>query len=136
MKNNYARLFAIIARVNKSGGNITHKQLVYNFTGGRTESLKDLSFAEFQELERQLMKLSPVKYEPKHDPLDASRKAVIAQFRSIGRTAGDAIAWAEKYGAKGIKRRFNDYTGQELYILIKNAERVKSDFIRAVNNKI
>lgn len=136
MKNNYARIFAIISRINKSGGNMTHMQAVKDFTNGRTESLKDLSFAEVQEMERSLQKLFPNKYEAKHDPLDSSRKAVIAQFRSIGRTAGDAIAWAEKYGVMGIKKRFNDYTGQELYLLTKNAEKVKSDFIRAVNNKI
>ncbi len=135
----YSRLFAIIKQLNSNGAQLSHKQLVKDFTGGRTESLKDLSEGEFQELERQLIKSTPktktaTDYEA--DPRDAQRKAIIAQFKSINRTADDAKAWAEKYGVRGIKRLFNDYTAQELHTLLQNCLKMKSDFIKGVNKKL
>lgn len=139
MKNKYARVFAIISQINKAGGAVTDKILVSDFTDGRATSLKDLTEGEFQEFERNLVKMAPNKLDAsvyKYDPLDSARKAVIAQFKSIGRTAEDAIAWAEKYGVKNQKKKFNEYTGQELFVLIKNAEKVKQDFIRSVNKKL
>lgn len=139
MRNKYARVFAIISQINKAGGAVTDKILVSDFTEGRATSLKDLTDGEFQEFERNLVKMAPNKLDAnayKYDPLDRSRKAIIAQFKSIGRTAEDAIAWAEKYGVKNQKKKFNEYTGQELFVLIKSAEKVKQDFIKSVNKKL
>jgi len=71
---------------------------------------------------------------PVHDPVrDKMRKAIISQFKAIGKTTNHAIAWAEKYGVGGEKRLFNDYSEQELYQLIRNAEKMKSDFINSLN---
>jgi DNA modification methylase len=142
MKNKFAKVFAIVKQINDAGGNTTHKELLKDFTakreGGATESLSDLKFYELQEFERSLSstlsKQKPKDYD--NDPLNQTRRAIIAQFKSIGRDTKEAISWAEKYGVNGQKKRFNNYTGQELFILLKNAEKVKSDFIISTNKKL
>jgi hypothetical protein len=47
----------------------------------------------------------------------------------------DAIAWAEKQGVKGVKKKFNDYTTGELYVLIGIAEKVLSDWEKGVRKQ-
>ena len=139
MSNNYSRFFSLVKQINATGAALTKEDIIEDFTNGRTSSLKALDTREFQELERQLIaRVNKTKTasDYKNDPRDAQRKAIISQFKSIGRTANDAIAWAEKYGVNGVKRAFNDYTAQELYILTKNAENVKRDFILSINKKL
>ena len=141
MKNKYARVFSIINQINTTGGNVSHKGLVYDFTGGRTENIKELSDAEFREFEDNLINMSPNKKAKlavayQCDPLDPTRKAIIAIFKSIGRSVDDAKVWAEKYGVFGVKKPFNEYNGQELYQLIRNAEKMKTDFIKSTNKKL
>lgn len=140
MKGKFSRVFAIISDINKAGGDVTYKELVKGFTNNRTDSLSSLEHRELQEFERSLMRLqgqqdlSDADY--KNDPLNGTRRAIIAQFKSIGRTAEAAIEWAEKYGVNGEKRKFNDYNGQELFILLRNAKQVKSDYIKSANKKL
>lgn len=144
MKNKYSRIFAIIKQVNEAGGAVTKESLVSDFTNGRTTSLSDLSFSEYQEFERNLVSVSrnknnahkPNSKSHEHDPNDATRKAIIAQFKSIGRSTQDAISWCERYGVRGLKKSFNSYSGQELYILLQNAKKVKTAFIKSVSNKV
>lgn len=137
-RNKYARFFAILKDANGKGLNMTYKELIEEHTNGRTNSLGDLSVYELQQLERNLMQFNGNKpqapaYDQKRDDM---RKAVISQFLSIGRTVQDAKDWAEKYGVYGVKRRFNDYTEQELYQLIRNAEKMKQDHIKSVGKKL
>jgi DNA modification methylase len=137
----YAKIFGIISQINQAGGKVTYQELVKDFTSGRTTSLSSLSFSEFQEFERQLAAMSRTKYQGNtnkyaSDPLDATRKAIISQFRSISRSANDAIAWAEKYGVNGQKKGFNEYTGQELFILLQNAKKVKEGFMKSAVKKL
>lgn len=139
MRTKYSRFYAVIAQINRAGGNLNKEDLVLTFTQGRTDKLTDLSIQEFQELERRLListNLRPSKIDYINDPLDKTRKAIISQFKSIGRTAQNAIAWAEKYGVNGVKRKFNDYTGQELFKLLLNAKKVKEDYIKSINKKL
>lgn len=138
MKGRYSRVFAIIGSINRAGGEVNRKELVKEFTNGRTTSLSDLSDEELKLLEQKLSAMAPrqQKVDYTNDPLDSSRKAIISQFLSVGRTAGEAIAWAEKYGVNGVKKPFNQYTGQELFILIQNAKKVKQSFIKSVNRKV
>lgn len=135
----YSKLFCIIKQINEAGGSVTKESLVRDFTDGRTTSLNDLSFAEFQELERKLVQMAPNKKTADHytsDPLNNTRRAIIAHFKSIGGTTEQAIAWAEKYGVNGNKRQFNEYDGQELFILLQNAKKVKRDHIKSVTKKL
>ena len=136
MKTNYSRFFSLIKQINSTGAALTKEEVIEDFTNGKTNSLKALKHFELQELERRLMaRLNNTKTanDFKNDPKDAQRKAIISQFKSIGRTAKDAIAWAEKYGVNGVKKRFNEYDAQDLFILTKNAEKVRNDYTLSVN---
>lgn len=140
MKGKFSRVFAIIADINKAGGDVTYKELLKGFTNNRTDSLSSLEHRELQEFERSLMRLQSqtdlTDADYKNDPLNQTRRAIIAQFKSIGRTTEAAIEWAEKYGVNGEKRKFNDYTGQQLFVLLQNAKNVKSDYIKSANKKL
>jgi hypothetical protein len=138
MARNYSRVFAILKDVNSIGIDLTYKEAVGTFTAGRTESLGDLSDFELKEFEKTLMLMVPEnkKLERFNDANNDTRRAIISQFKSIGKTTADAIAWTEKYGVFGNKRKFNDYNGQELFQLLQNAKKMKADAITAVNKKL
>lgn len=134
-KNKYARFFALLKQANSNGLILTKEQAVLAATGGVSDSLSSLSMQQLWQAEQYLQGcVAPV---PEHNSknsakTDAMRKAIISQFKSIGRTTQQAIAWAEKYGVHGKKKSFNDYDEKELIILIRNAEKVKSDWIDSV----
>lgn len=139
MQNNYSRFFSLIKQINATGAELTKEEVIGDFTNGRTNSLKALKTFEFQELERQLIARVNKKTTANdyiNDPLDKQRKSIIAQFLSIGRTAKQAKQWAEKYGVNGLKKSFNNYNANELFILTQNALNVKNDFILSANKKL
>ncbi|MCZ2298217.1 MAG: hypothetical protein LC134_01915 [Chitinophagales bacterium] len=139
MKSKYSRLYSIIHQINQEGGCISKDEIVKNFTKGKTNKLSELSDHEFRELERRMIQNAPfrqINNNWQNDPLDKTRKAIISQFRSIGRTAKAAIEWAEKYGVNDVKKKFNDYTGQELFKLLINAKKVKNDYIKSINKHL
>lgn len=127
---NYLRFFGLLRDINKNGANRTKESLVSEFTNGRTDSIRGLSEKEYTDLCLQLESMLPKK---KYDKADKMRKAIISQFLSIGKTAEDAKAWAEKHGVRSKKKGFNEYDNQELYLLVQNAQKVKSDHIKAVS---
>ncbi len=137
MGNNiYSPFYAAFTRATTMGCNLTKKELVEEFTEGRTTSLKELSHGELIELIKMVNRLcgnGEIKKRT-HDEIKKNnmRRAIISQFKFIGKTTRDAIVWAEKYGCKGVKRKFNEYTEQELYVLIRNAEQMKEDFLKGL----
>lgn len=143
-RSKYSQFFAIYNEARISGGMpYTYKEVVMDFTGRRTDSLKELSELELEVLCLNLKRLSTGNngrnseyYRMADRTRDKMRKAIISQFKSIGSTTQAAIAWAEKYGVFGVKKRFNDYDEQELWQLIRNAEQVKEDHIKSVNKKL
>lgn len=134
MKNRYAGFFAAYNDSVKRGNPNTKEEQIFAFTNERTNSLKDLSEWELQELTRSLRVVTqkPIV----NDKADSMRKAIIAIFKSMGRQTSDAINWAEKQGVKQVKKPFNDYTTIELFVLINIAEKVKSDWQKAIRKKI
>lgn len=138
MKGKYSQIFAIIGTINKAGGNVTHKELVKEFTDGRTTSLSDLNQEELELFTKKLSAMAPRQQQVDYssDPLDATRKAIISQFLSKGSNAAAAKAWAEKYGVNGVKKAFNEYNGQELFILLQNAKKIKAGFVKRVNKTV
>lgn len=133
--NKYSPFFAAYNHSLTRGNTLTKEEQVQQFTRGRTQSLKDLTDAELAELTRALriLLLPPP---PQNKKEDSMRKAIIAIFKSMGRQTADAIQWAEKQGAKGVKKKFNDYSTGELFILITIAEKIKADFTKSIRQKI
>lgn len=131
----YAAFFAALKASQAAGNPCTKEEVVREFTDGFKESLRELSDIELNELVRRLTALNPQPsaLDPKADKM---RKAIIAIFRSMGRTVDNAKAWAEKQGAFKNKRPFNEYSAQELHVLIRLAEKVKSDHLAAQRKTI
>ena len=140
--NKYARFFALLGQANRNGCTLTKEEVILDVTDKRTNSLSSLSHWELQEAERRLSAVTA--QQQLHIPVpgskdakrDQMRKAIISQFLGIGKTVGDAKRWAEKYGVFGQKKPFNDYNEQELYQLIRNAEKMKRDAIKAINREL
>jgi hypothetical protein len=133
MKNKYASFFAVYNASVKRGNRNSKEETIQDFTNGRTTSLKDLSVWELQELTRQLQQFTQPKVVGKEDNM---RKAIIAIFKSMGRTVVDAKAWAEKQGVKGLKKPFNSYTTGELFVLIQIAEKIKIDWQKSIRKQV
>ena len=131
MPRDYSQVFVLLVQINKSGVELTKEEAVSIFTDKRTVKLTDLSDFELIEFKKTLQFMVP-QTDKKDDKLDRTRKAIISQFKGIGKTTADAIAWAEKYGVFGSKKKFNDYDGQELYQLLQNAKKMKADTIKSV----
>ena len=143
MKGKYSRFYAILSQANAAGLAITKDEAVAEHTGGKTTSLSALSPGELAGLEQSLSSATsasklgiPAGPPPGGKTCETMRKAIIAIFKSIGRDTAAAKAWAEKYGVFGNKKAFNDYDAQELWQLIRNAEKMKSDHIRSVNQRL
>lgn len=137
--NRYAAFYAAYNTSVAKGNPNTKVEVVKEFTNNRTASLQDLSDRELQELVDCLNELTGSKYAPttpEEVTKDKLRKAIISQFHLMHRTPSSAKAWAEKYGLKNAKKRFNDYTATELFILLKNAEQVVADWREAIRKGI
>ena len=136
--NKYSAFFAAYNASVKRGNPLSKEEMISDFTNGNTTSLKDLSWHEVQELTRKLNYTSGnTQLPPKYNTLeDRMRKGIIAIFHRMDRTPKDAIAWAEKQGVKGNKRKFNDYSTQELYVLIGVAEIILSDWQKGIRNRM
>jgi len=138
MTNKYAAFFAAYNASVKRGNPLSKEEMIGEFTNGQTTSLKELSWHEVNELTTRLNYTSGNSVQPPthNTKEDRMRKAIIAIFHRMDRKPADAIAWAEKQGAKGNKRKFNDYSTQELYILIGVAEIILSDWQKSIRNRM
>jgi hypothetical protein len=127
----FSKIFGLINSINRVGGKLDRKEFILSFSQGATDSLNGLSDRELSDMENVLQAMVP---KPVFDQqADRCRKAIIAIYRSIGKSTAYAITWAEKNGTGGVKKPFNDYTVAELMKLIRVAERIKADYIKKVN---
>lgn len=136
MANPYTAFFSAYNASQKAGNRSSKEEVVLDFTKGRTASLRDLSQNELKQLVDSLNNLSGFKPKVTNDKADRMRKAIIAIFKKMGRPTTAAVAWAEKQGVRGIKKPFNEYTTQELHVLIQIAEKVLSDWQKAIRKSI
>jgi hypothetical protein len=132
-----AAIHAILAE-----NNVKHRraELVYSFSE-RTNSLAALTDDEAEAFKKWLQVTYPAKKtQPKgespqksnwNDPACAKlRKRLIAMSFSIGEDTEFVKAWCEKYGAFGVKKKFNEYNQRELIAL---CEKFQS---HVINNRI
>ena len=149
--NPYARFYASYNTSVKCGNSASKEEVVFEFTGGRTTSLRELSEVELNDLIDQLNQKSAIrhaqgpqctkKYSKDETARNTMRRAIIAQFHCAGRDGVRAAkAWAEKQGATidhvNIKRRFNDYTQPELISLIKKAEKMRVSDMKTISKQL
>jgi hypothetical protein len=137
--NRYAPFYRAYNNSLNKGNTMSKEEVVLEFTENRTKSLQDLSEDELKALISNLNELAGAKYVPsRQDEIDKDkmRKAIIAQFHLMHRTPSNAIAWAEKMGVFGNKKKFNHFDKKELRQLIKNAEQVVEDWRKALLKKV
>jgi hypothetical protein len=134
--NKYAAFYAAYNTSVKRGNPNSKEDTVKDFTDGRTVKLTDLSIHELQELVRRLNTLAGTNKPVDNSKADTMRKSIIAIFKSINGTTADAIAWAEKQGVRGVKKKFNSYTTGELFVLIQVAENIKKSRQTAIRKSI
>ena len=143
--NPYARFYASYHTSVKCGNSASKEEVVFEFTGGRTTSLRELSEVELNDLIDQLNQKSTIqgtkKYSKDETARNTMRRAIIAQFHCAGRDGVRAAkAWAEKQGATiehvNIKRRFNEYTQPELISLIKKAEKMRLSDMKTISKQL
>jgi hypothetical protein len=124
--NKYTAFFAAYNTSKSRGNPLTKEEVVASYTNGRTSSLKELSHIELAEIVRQLNSSAPPP-QIASTKEDKMRKSIIAIFRDMGLSVDDAKPWAEKQGVKGIKKHFNKYSAAELFVLIRLAEKIRSE---------
>lgn len=131
--NRYAAFFAAYNESVRRGNPLSRQDIVYDFTNGKTTSLKELSYGELHELILRLSKQSGT-YKPKlkneqDTKENRMRRKIIAVFYNMQYSAKDAIAWAERQGVRGVKKPFNLYTSGELHVLIEIALKMEREFL-------
>lgn len=134
----YAAFFSAYNASVTAGNTLSREEQIRTFTNQRTASLKDLAPDELQQLTALLNQAAGFKAKPPAEGAkeDKMRKSIIAIFKKMGQGVPEAKAWAEKQGVKGIKRAFNDYTSQELFQLIRVAEKVLADYQLAIRKSL
>jgi hypothetical protein len=125
-KNKYALIFALVKHIQQFDSEYTSADAVSTFTKGRTTSLRDLKDEELPQLAKMMQSVAakPDVKQFKDDPRDQQRKAIIAIFKSNGKTTDDAKQWCESNGVFGAKKGFNEYNGQDLFQLARVAEKM------------
>ncbi len=106
------------------------KVMVLGFTGGRSESSKDLMSNEAADMIRHLKSL-----DPQENSADKMRKKIIAMAHEIGwNLSGTQKAdmkridnWSKVYGFK--KKSLDNYTYSELPTLVAQFEKVYKDYL-------
>lgn len=135
IQNEMSKYEQVFAFCKKHG--LDYKDVVSQFTNGRTDSLRALSDAEYLHLCIGLNRSSPGKWEPK--PGDKVRKKMIAIARQMHwGTAGsnfhllaklDAWCLKQKYG-----KRLNDLSVEELGVMATVFEKnVYGDYLKGLN---
>lgn len=131
--NKYAQFFALYQQLRNIGMPSERDEIVFQFTSGRTTSLKDLSPQEYKELVHWMSQLYESKHVKYKEIEDRQRKKVIALFCQMGYTKGDKPdmerinTWCATYGP--IKRYLNYHSGANLTKLVTQAEKVYNSFI-------
>lgn len=102
------------------------KDLVFSFSKENSDSTKDLTRAQAQELLDYLNN----KIEP--NECDKKRKRLIGMSFGIGANTEFVKAWCEKYGVFGKKKKFNEYDSRELSGLIAKFQFVEKHRVEKV----
>lgn len=124
-KSKYSKVFALVNYIKQFDEDYSHEQAVLDYSCGAMSSLRELDDNDLKKLEAMLEGVVKGNKQNKYegDPKDRQRKAIIAIFKTHGKTVDDAKAWSFKQGVKGVHKSFNDYNGQELFSLTRMAEK-------------
>lgn len=130
--NAFKHYFALEKKLRNSGMKLERSELIHGFTGGRTESLRDLTAAEYEQLIRQMNNM--VHKQHVADNLNTMRRKVIALLCKCGYVTAHQTAdmsrintWCVTHGHR--HKPLNEYNGVELPKLITQAELMYTKFL-------
>jgi hypothetical protein len=137
MARTYGQLFAILKKLG-----LDYKDIVAEFTNGRTESLSSLSDGEYKELLLRMQRYN--KYDP-NEPANRKRRKIIAIARQMRwvkpspNSNNDLVAdmkriddWCIKYGK--FHKKLNDHTVDELNILVTIFEKSLLSYLSSLHH--
>lgn len=135
----YSEFYILLKKTGQS-----KESIISDFTLGRTESLRELTDKEYNGLCASLRKItSGIPDKRINNPQgDKLRKAIISIFHLMKYESPvpAAKSWTEKMGvgkgSNNIKRKFNEYTNQELKVLLLKAEKALADQKAAIRKRI
>jgi len=122
MQKNFKQLYALIARLNKIGNvDITKSDLVNEFTEGRTESAKDMTVREWNNM------INTINHRLNEaDRKNTQRRRIISNMKSAGYSLDEIYMWVERQK----KQTFNSLNEKQLSELIYASEKVKEHFLQ------
>lgn len=132
---NYTRFFSLFNKAVRVGVvlDTDHHEFVKDYTGGRTESLKQLSPEELAQIEVHIQELM----DPAAAAANRQRRKVIAILAARGCINAQGkpdmphiYAWVQKYGY--LHKHMNHYTNAELPRLVTQAERISASDMKAL----
>lgn len=126
---NFKQLMAMLTKTNLQG---RRHAIVWDYSKGRTESSKELTYSEINDIIRDLEKGFK-----ELDRADKMRKKIISQAHEMGwELTGHKAdmarinAWCEKFGY--LHKPLNNYSYTELPLLVTQFESVYTSFIEAI----
>lgn len=133
---NYKRFFLLWndAKLDPHWPYETHAELVREFTGGGTDSLRRLSYPELRQLERRMEALA---LDPKKAAAQRMRRKIIGilaargAVNALGKPDMDhVLAWVRRYGY--LHKELNAYSVTELPKLVTQAEAIVASDLKAI----
>lgn len=132
----YKRFFVLLHKGTRSGLlTPDHHELVSDYTGGRKNSLRELTPAELRGIEQALEQLLN---DPEAAACQRMRRKVIGIMAARGAINAQGrpdmpriYAWVRRYGH--AKKELNRYTKDELITLVHQAERVVASDMKAIS---
>ena len=132
----YKQFFTVFKKLTSIGHKESRQELVYQFTSGRTESLRDLTTSEYKSLVYFLNESFQALNQKVIQAETNKKRKVIALFCQMGYKVGAQAdinrinAWCISHGH--LKKRLNYYSGADLNKLVTQAELVYKSFIQSV----
>ena len=132
----YARFFSLFNQAKRQPDwpYDTHGELVREFTGGGTDSLRRLSYPELRKLEQRIEALA---LDPKKAAAQRMRRKIIGilaargAVNALGRPDMEHVhAWVLRYGY--LHKELNAYTVAELPKLVTQAEAIVASDLKAI----
>lgn len=124
----YKITFALLKKLGKQNDTELRRDLCYQASSGRTESLKDLTDMELVEVNNHLRRISASMPVVNDESLTRMRRKFFSICYDLRWTKSGKLdyarihAWVNKYGH--AHKAFNDYTTKELPELITQLESV------------
>ena len=130
---NYKAYFSLEGQLKQLGFVVDRKDFILSFTGGRTDSLKELSNEEYGRFIHWISERFDFSSKDwQQTPENRMRRKIYALFvYQMGYSKERLEQWCVKYGK--YNKPLNLHSYQELVVLVTQAENVYQSFIKSIS---